>query len=125
MNADAPTLPTEAQLQALVQLFYSRARAHPALGPVFERLIDDWPGHLRIVQDFWSHALLGTQRYRGSPYPVHTGLGLLRSHFDDWLALFREAAAETLPPAAAAQAVARAEHMARAFRAGLFPFDPV
>lgn len=116
---------TEAQIDQLVTLFYARARAHSELGPVFEAAIVDWDLHLGLIRDFWSHALLGTQRYRGHPYPPHVNLPIQRQHFDQWLALFRDTAAECLPAEAAAQAVAKAEHMARAFRAGLFPFDPV
>jgi len=126
--ADTPQnapVASEDQIAQLVALFYARARAHPDLGPVFDAAVVDWELHLGVIRDFWSHALLGTARYRGHPYPMHVHLPIRREHFEHWLGLFRSTAAETLPPAAAAQAVARAEHMARAFRAGLFPFDPV
>jgi hemoglobin len=118
-------LPTEDQLRALVDTFYGRARAHPSLGPLFGATVPDWDHHLAIVQNFWSHALLGTARYKGHPYPVHIGLPIQREHFGMWLDLFRVAAKETLPEVAAKAAIAKAEHMAESFRAGLFPFDPV
>jgi hemoglobin len=113
----------ESQIASLVRLFYERARAHPQLGPFFETAITDWDHHLRVVEDFWSHALLGTQRYKGHPFPAHVDIGIQREHFDLWLSLFRPAATETLSEDLAHKAIARAEHMAESFRAGLFPFD--
>jgi hemoglobin len=121
-----PTPPlTEDHLAKLVQVFYERARAHPELGKLFSAVVTDWDHHLGVVHDFWSHALLGTQRYKSHPYPAHVGLPIQRDHFDQWLALFRQAALETLPEEAATRAIARAEHMAESFRAGLFPLDPI
>ena len=125
MTAPAASPLTEEHLARLVQVFYERARAHPGLGPLFNTAVADWEHHLGIVQDFWSHALLGTQRYTSHPYPVHLGLPIRREHFGQWLDLFRPAALETLPGDAAARAIARAELMAASFRAGLFPFDPL
>lgn len=116
---------TEAHLARLVEVFYGRARAHPALGPVFNAAVVDWDQHLQVVQSFWSHTLLGTRRYNSHPYPVHLSLPIQREHFGFWLELFRPAAQETLPEMAARQAIAKAEHMAESFRAGLFPFDPI
>lgn len=114
---------TEEQIAELVKVFYDRARAHPSLGRVFNAVVSDWDHHLEIVHNFWSHVLLGTERYKGHPFPVHLNLPMQRDHFDQWLELFREAAQEVLPAEAAAFAISRAEHMAKSFKAGLFPFD--
>lgn len=114
----------EQQIAALVSDFYGRARAHPELGPLFESAINDWEAHLQLIRDFWSHALLGTGRYRRHAYPAHVGLPIQRQHFEQWLGLFRAAAHASLPPEAAARAIAQAELMSRSFKAGLFPFDP-
>jgi hemoglobin len=108
----------------MVLRFYALARADERLGPLFEAAIEDWDGHVRIVQDFWSHHLLGTMRYQGSPFPVHVGLKVDDDHFDRWLAALRAAATETLPPNAASIAIARAEHMSKSFRVGLVPWTP-
>jgi hemoglobin len=116
---------TEQQIAELVRSFYDRARAHPELGPLFNDAVSDWEDHLRIICDFWSHVLLGTGRYQGHAYPAHVSLPIRREHFDQWLGAFRVAAHETLPQAAASQAIARAERMTESFRCGLFPFDPV
>ena len=122
MNHQESTL-DEQHIAQLVRSFYGRARADALLRPVFEDAITDWDEHHRIVEDFWSRTLLGTNRYQGHPYGVHTRLSLRPEHFDHWLALFRETAMEVLPPTAAGQAIARVEHMAESFKVGLFTFE--
>lgn len=126
---DAPALPDERrreleqEISALVTDFYGKARQDDLLGPVFNAAVSDWDAHLKIVADFWSHALLKTERYKGFPFPVHTQLPTLKpEHFPRWLALFEESAAKILPADYAEQAIARAQHMARSFIAGVFPF---
>ncbi|MDD5034166.1 MAG: group III truncated hemoglobin [Methylococcaceae bacterium] len=111
---------TEQHIIDLVRRFYERAMADAHLRPIFEASIHDWETHHHIVEDFWSRALLNTDRYRGSPYPLHARLPIRPEHFDRWLALFREAALEVLPATAAERAIARTEHMAESFKAGMF-----
>ncbi len=122
MNIQANTI-NEQHVAQLVRSFYDRARADALLRPVLETAIVDWDEHHRIVEDFWSRTLLGTNRYQGHPYGVHARLPLRPEHFDRWLALFRETVLEVLPPATAEHAIARVEHMAESFKAGLFTFD--
>jgi hemoglobin len=111
---------TEAQITELVKSFYERAAANADLHAIFAAVIDDWDAHHRIVANFWSHVLLGTDRYRSSPYMQHTRLPLKLEHFDIWLELFRQTAREVLPSTAADTAIARAELMAESFRVGMF-----
>jgi hemoglobin len=113
---------SEEQLATLVRVFYESAKSDEMLAPVFSAAINDWDSHLVIVQDFWSHALLGTSRYKGHPFPPHMSLPIEPEHFDRWLSLFKVAADQTLPPEAASRAKARAIHMTDSFRVGLFPF---
>jgi len=129
MQPHIPPITDEGQRAAIenaisecVQSFYSKGMADPLLGPVFSSSIDDLPGHLEIVKNFWSHALLRTDRYKGHPYPVHTKLPIDPIHFQRWLKLFIESAEQTLPRRQAEQAVAQATHMAQCFEAGMFPF---
>lgn len=124
MDSSTPFL-TEDHIAKLVRIFYDRARVHPVLGPLFSAAVPDWDHHLGVVHDFWSHVLLGTQRYNRHPYPAHVNLPIRREHFDLWLELFRPAAHETLPEEAALRAIARAELITESFRAGLFPVEPV
>lgn len=111
---------TEEHITALVHGFYARAREDALLGPVFAAEVDDWDHHHLVIRAFWSRVLLGTDRYGGSPYPVHVRLPVRPEHFERWLALFREAAAEFLPLEAAQVAIGKAEMMAASFKAGLF-----
>jgi hemoglobin len=119
MNSENGPL-TEQLISEMVRRFYERVMADDSLRPIFEATIHDWEAHHRVVVDFWSRILLNTDRYRGSPYPAHAGLPIGPEHFDRWLTLFREAAQEVLPADAAELAIARAEHMAEAFKAGMF-----
>ena len=128
MQLEIPEISDETERAAIenaisdcVQRFYAKGLADPLLGPVFSA-IPDLPGHLDIIKNFWSRSLLGTERYQGHPYPVHTSLRIEPEHFRRWLDLFIESARETLPNLQADQAVAKASHMAECFEAGLSPF---
>lgn len=120
-NANASEV-SEAAIRACVRRFYLKGDADPLLGPIFAASIPELDPHLEIVADFWSHALLGTDRYQGTPFGVHVNLPVEPEHFSRWLALFIETAKETMPEALAAQAIARSNHMTYCFQSGLFPF---
>ena len=124
-TANQAALHEEAAIASMVGRFYELAFEDPLLGPMFRAEIPDLEEHLGIVRDFWSHALLGTDRYkRGTPYVHHTGLSLEEAHFTRWMAAFGQAVAETLPGELADGAMKRAEHMTRSFRMGLLPLTP-
>ena len=112
----------EAAIATLTRAFYERARQDPLLGPVFDSLLIDWDHHFGIVSDFWSKALLKTERYEGHPFPVHLKLPVEPEHFDRWVELFAETANEVLPPAYAKEAITRATTMGKCFKIGIFPF---
>lgn len=112
---------SEADIKALVQRFYALALDDDLLGPLFRATIPDFEAHFPVVEDFWSHVLLGTRRYGGHPYVHHTHLNVEEAHFDRWMASFAEATQETLPPAAATLALKRATLMTESFKAGLLP----
>jgi len=91
----SPDLCTEEEVVRLVHTFYSKVRNDAVLAPIFESHIVDWDRHLAKMVDFWSSALRGTARYRGTPMPKHTALpGLTAQLFHRWLALFRETTQE-------------------------------
>ena len=104
---------TEGLLTALVYRFYAKVRADAVLGPVFEARITDWGPHLDRMVAFWSSVALMTGRYHGAPMPAHAELPIEWDHFERWLALFRETAAETCPAEGAAHVIAAAERIAR------------
>ncbi len=112
----------ESAIRRCVAEFYRAGRADPLLGPIFEAHIAEWDDHLRLVENFWSKTLLGTDRYSGFPYPVHVPMPLTPAHIKRWVELFTAAAQATLPPAYAEQACAKARHMGESFTSGLFPF---
>lgn len=117
---DTQTAAVEDAIKSCVAEFYAKARQDPLLGPIFNGTVQDWDGHLRIISNFWSKALLATDRYSGSPFPLHMNLPVEPEHFERWLALFEETARATLPAEYAAKSIAKARHMAEAFKAGLF-----
>ena len=84
-----PQLCSEEEITELVQRFYARVRRDAALGPIFNARVHDWPAHEAKLVDFWSSALRGTKRFRGTPMPVHAALpGLSAELFGHWLQLF-------------------------------------
>lgn len=89
-----PDLCAEEEVHALVHGFYARIRQDPVLGPVFDAHITNWEPHLARMVDFWSGALRGTARFRGTPMPKHVALpGLSAELFQRWLALFEQTTA--------------------------------
>lgn len=102
----------EEQIAVLVDTFYDRVRRDEILGPVFERVVGDaWEPHLAKMRAFWSSLALGSGRYKGNPMMAHLRLmpRIGAEHFERWLELWRETAAELFPPPIAAGFVQRAE----------------
>jgi len=63
---------SEDAIRHLVDHFYTKVRADPELGPIFERAIaGDWGPHLATMHDFWSSIMLTSGRYKGNPIAVH------------------------------------------------------
>jgi hemoglobin len=85
-----PDLCTEEEVHQLVHQFYASVRDDARLGPIFDAHVRDWERHLATMVDFWSGALRGTGRFRGTPMPKHVALpGLSADLFRQWLTLFR------------------------------------
>ncbi|SFG43467.1 hemoglobin [Novosphingobium sp. CF614] len=107
---------------AMVRRFYTLSLQDDLLGPMFRAEISDFDEHYGIVADFWSHALLGTDRYkRGTPYAHHTKLTVEEAHFDRWMAAFEQAVEEELPEQLVGPAMQRARHMTQSFKMGMLP----
>ena len=121
-EAAARAIIEDALKDALVR-FYEKIKADDLIGPMFARAIHDWDGHIRTMRDFWSRAILGTERYVGQPFQPHVGMGIRSAHFDRWLALWKEAAEETMPAALAEHVVAMASNMSHCWGAALERFD--
>lgn len=112
--AEAPlaTPENEAAVRGCVRAFYDVARTDDLLGPVFNGAIRDWDGHLSTMDDFWSAALLGTERYRRAPFPPHLKLDMGQEHFDRWRDLWVEAAQSSLTAELAERAASMGASMA-------------
>lgn len=115
---------TEAEIGALVEAFYGKARLDPVIGPIFARAIEDWPAHFTTLKDFWSSIMRKTGRYKGNPFMAHVGKGIEPAFFDRWLALWRVTTLEVVGPEKGAFFVAKAEKMAESLKAGLFFAEP-
>jgi hemoglobin len=113
---------SEEQIAALVDTFYMRVRHDETLGPVFEKAIGgEWGPHLESMRAFWSSLLLSSGRYKGNPMIKHLMLlpRIGQRHFERWLNLWRQTAAELLPPQVAAIFVSRAESIAERLLSGV------
>jgi hemoglobin len=100
-----PDLCSEEEVTRLVHGFYANVRQDAVLGPIFDAHIQHWDRHLATMVDFWSGALRGTARFRGTPMPKHVALpGLNVDLFRRWLALFEQTTATLGNDAMAARA---------------------
>jgi hemoglobin len=113
---------SEDAIRQLVDRFYSKVRADPKLGPIFERAIPgDWGPHLATMHDFWSSVMLTSGRYKGNPVAVHLRVeGIEPALFGRWLALFNETCSELLNETAAAAFRAKASRIAESLKLALF-----
>lgn len=109
-----PDLCSEEEIRWMVHAFYGRVRNDALLGPVFNGQITEWDHHLTKMVDFWSAALRGTARYRGTPMPKHVALpGLDAGMFRHWLELFHATTAELQNAAMRERADGLAERIAQ------------
>src|SRR6185437_13132327 len=109
----------EPMIERLVRAFYDRARRDPEIGPIFESQVQDWDSHIAQMCAFWSSVALMSGRYHGQPMAIHLPLPIDTPHFDRWLTLFAETAAEICPPAAAAHFLERAHRIADSLELGI------
>lgn len=115
----------EAYISLLVDEFYRRIRAEETLGPIFEEAIGDrWAHHLPRMKSFWASVTLNAGTYSGQPVPAHKALTRVeQSHFQIWLALFRETLHDTAPtPEAVDYFMERANRIAESLQLAMFGF---
>ncbi len=115
---------SEQQIAALVDRFYAHVRQDATLGPIFERAIgNEWEPHLAQMRAFWSSIVLSSGRYKGNPMKAHMELmpRIGAGHFERWLNLWRQTAAEVLPQPAAEIFVRHAETIAERLLGALAP----
>ena len=113
---------SEDAIRHLVDRFYTKVRADPELGPIFERAIaGDWGPHLATMHDFWSSVMLTSGRYKGNPVAVHLRVeGIEPRLFDRWLALFDETCRELFDDDVADAFRTKAVRIAESLKLALF-----
>lgn len=109
----------EHDIERLVHAFYDKVALDPVLGPIFARVVHDWPGHKATLVSFWCSIERRAGRYRGNPMAAHRPLPIEAGHFERWLALWNETARELLPPADAERLYQHACRIARSLQYGL------
>lgn len=113
-------------LRQLVNVFYAHVRADPALGPIFNEAIGDWPEHLEKLISFWSSVMLTSGRYKGQPVLAHLKhkARITPGLFDRWLALWAETTHDVMAPQVAAALQAKAGRIAQSLQLAMFfPLD--
>ena len=115
--ADRKEISTMEDVRLLVDTFYGKIREDALLSPIFNGIIRDrWPEHLEKMYRFWQTVLLGEHTYMGSPFPPHASLPVDKSHFEQWLRLFKETLDELFSGERANEAKWRADKMAEMFQ---------
>ena len=109
----------EALIDALVEGFYARVREDDLIGPVFAARIENWAPHLAQMKLFWSSVALSTGVYQGRPMPKHLPLPIDARHFDRWLELFDQTAADLCSPQGHAHLMERARRIAESLELGI------
>ncbi len=109
----------ETCLARQVDRFYEKVRVDPMLGPVFNAVVEDWDAHKVLLTSFWATIALRTGHYRGNPLAKHLPLPVDASHFERWLALWRETAGEQLDADSATLLTGYAERIAYGMRVGM------
>lgn len=82
-----------ADIQQLVDTFYTRVRADETIGYLFNEVAQvNWEQHLPRMYDFWENIVFQTVGFTGNPMTAHMQLHqkspLSQAHFDRWLQLF-------------------------------------
>ncbi len=98
----------------VVEAFYAKARKDPALGPVFNALVEDWDAHIEKVSAFWRYATRLDRTYDARDFmPAHVRHPQIQaSLLPQWLLLFRQTAREVCTADVAGILIDIAERMA-------------
>lgn len=113
---------SRADIERLVEKFYTKVRKDSLLGEIFNHHIatDDWPAHLSKLSDFWEGHLLRGTNFRGNPVQKHIQVDqqlkhtMSMEHFDRWLQLWSETIDSLYQGELAEKARLAAQRMAQA-----------
>lgn len=105
-------------IEFLVDEFYQKVIVDELLGRFFTIVVNfEWEVHIPIMVSFWETVLLGKASYKGNPISKHIELNKLSKlesvHFERWLELWRVTVNENFIGEKAAEAIAKAETIAK------------
>lgn len=104
----------------MVDTFYDKVKKDTLIGPIFTDTAKvNWEEHLPKLYNFWEDLLLGTDNYKGRPFPPHIQLNLKLEHFERWLSLFFDTVDENFTGLKANEAKERALRIAKNFSVNL------
>ena len=104
----------------MVDTFYNKVKQDELIGPIFTDTAKvNWDEHLPKLYNFWEDLLLGTDNYKGRPFPPHFKLNLQLEHFERWLSLFFDTIDENFTGLKANEAKERALRIAKKFSVNL------
>lgn len=113
---------TRANIDDLMNRFYSKALNDEVIGYIFEIAELDLEHHLPVIGDFWETLLFGTGNYQKHGrilLQIHVALNqkspLTAKHFRRWLELFRATVDESFTGTRAEFIKLRAEAIANRF----------
>jgi hemoglobin len=101
----------------LVRTFYGKVRLDSLLGPIFNRVIEDWEHHFEHLTHFWQSNLFFEKTYHGDPLQKHAevdklvGGTITEHHFGVWLNLWYQTIDELFKGETAQIAKNRARNM--------------
>lgn len=89
------TTVNEEIIEKMVNSFYAKIVKDPLVGPFFTDRFghdiesDIWVEHLKLLSNFWSQMMLGSENYHGRPMAPHFDMhGISRKAFEQWLLIF-------------------------------------
>ena len=124
MQATKTDIATPADIDRLIETFYTRVLADPIIGFFFTDITRiDLQKHLPVISAFWKLQLLGKLGYKGQTFAAHKAIheraALTEDHFHRWLYLFENTIDELFAGTRAGTAKLRARTIARSMQRGL------
>jgi hemoglobin len=115
--APSSDLASRADIECLVNRFYTQVQADECLGPIFNDVAKvNWSLHLPKMYAFWEGILFGVPGFKGNPLAVHRMLAqqtpLTSREFDRWVELFHATVDELFAGPMAEAAKERASRIA-------------
>jgi hemoglobin len=113
-----PYIEGRTDVELLVNTFYTKVRASPILGYIFDDLARvDWESHLPKMYSFWATLLLDERSFSGNPMVRHMELSksapMTTVEFSEWIRLFTDTVDELFEGGTASEAKLRAANIAR------------